>query len=213
MDNRITEVFETCRGKNCVIIDRFKFSEFRVNKDSIIFRRTNRKCNITAKVSQHLKFFISINGDGHINHEALQEETLTKQKVMSVLKRKATTDLNAKPKKLIRQELRNCQDAGNLDHSDVHLFRKSMYEARRKLFPKVPKSLLDAKAMVYKCKTDFFLKGEQFCFMESADSIPIFTTASHLSLLNNAQHVFADGTFSYAPKHFLQIYTIHVYRN
>jgi len=46
--------------------------------------------------------------------------------------------------------------------------------------------------------------------MESANSIPIVTTASNLSLLNNAQHVFADGTFLYAPKHFLQIYTIHV---
>jgi len=88
-----------------------------------------------------------------------------------------------------------------------------MYEARRKLFPKIPKSLSEAKAMIYKCKTDFFLKGEQFCFMESADSIPIFTTASNLLLLNNAQHVFADGTFSYAPKHFLQMYTIHVYIN
>jgi len=82
--DRITEVFETRRGKKCVIIDRFKFSEFRVNKDSIIFRCTNRKCNITAKVSQNLKFFISINGDVYINHEAFQEETLTKQKVMSV---------------------------------------------------------------------------------------------------------------------------------
>jgi hypothetical protein len=29
MDNRITEVFETRRGKKCVIIDRFKFGEFR----------------------------------------------------------------------------------------------------------------------------------------------------------------------------------------
>lgn len=138
MENRISEVFETRRGKRCVIIDRFKFSEFRANKDSYIFRCTNRKCNITAKVSQNLKFVISIHGD-HINHEAFQEETITKQKVMSVLKRKATTDLNVKPNKLIRQELRNCQDSGNLNHSDVNLFRKSMYEARRKLFPKVPK--------------------------------------------------------------------------
>jgi len=70
------------------VCDRFKFCEFRVNKDSITFRCTNRKCNITAKVSQNLKFVISINGDGHINHEALQEETLTKQKVMSVLYKK-----------------------------------------------------------------------------------------------------------------------------
>ena len=73
--DRITEVFETRRGKKCVVIDCFKFSEFRVNKDSIIFRCTNRKCNITAKVSTNFKFVISINGD-HINHEALQEETI-----------------------------------------------------------------------------------------------------------------------------------------
>jgi len=79
-----------------------------------------------------------IHGD-HINHESLQEETITKQKVMSVLKRKATTDFNAKPNKLIRQELRSCQDSGNFNHSDFHLFHKSMYKARSKLFPKVPK--------------------------------------------------------------------------
>ncbi|KAL4103994.1 hypothetical protein QTP88_019307 [Uroleucon formosanum] len=97
-----------------------------------------------------------------------------------------------------KQEFRNLQDSGNLNHSDVNLFRKSMnYEARRKLFSKVPKSLSEAKVMIYKYKTDFFFsKSEQFCFMESADSIPIFKTASNLLLLNNAQHVFADSTFS-----------------
>lgn len=55
---------------------------------------------------------------------------------------------------------------------------------------------LEAKAMIYECKTDYFSNGQQFCFMESADSIPIFTTASNLLLLNNTQHVFAHGTFS-----------------
>jgi len=49
--------------------------------------------------------------------------------------------------------------------------------------------------------------------METADSVPIFTTASNFSLLNNAQHVFADGTFSYVLKHFLKMYTVHVYIN
>jgi hypothetical protein len=44
--------------------------------------------------------------------------------------------------------------------------------------------------------------------MKSADSIPIFTTVDNLSLLNNTKHVFADSIFSYAPKHFLQMYTI-----
>ncbi|CAI6373178.1 unnamed protein product [Macrosiphum euphorbiae] len=101
------------------------------------------------------------------------------------------------------------QTEPNYDYDDNNIISIKM----TKLFPKVPKSLLEAKAMIYECKTDFFSKGEQFCSMESADSIPIFTTASNLSLLNNAQHVFADGTFSYAPKHFLQMYTIYVHIN
>jgi hypothetical protein len=68
MDNRITEVFEIHSGKKYVIIDRFKFNEFRVNK--YIITCTSRKCNITVKVPQNLKFVISINADSHINHEA-----------------------------------------------------------------------------------------------------------------------------------------------
>lgn len=64
-----------------------------------------------------------------------------------------------------------------------------MYEARRKLFLKVPRSLLETKTIIYKCKTDFISKGEQYCYMESADSIPIFKTTSNLSVINNAQNV------------------------
>jgi len=65
--------------------------------------------------------------------------------------------------------------------------------------------------MIYKSKTDLLSEGKYFGFMESVDSIPIFTTTSNLSLLNNVQHVFADGIFLYAPKHFLQLYTVHLY--
>ncbi|XP_022177387.1 uncharacterized protein LOC111038560 [Myzus persicae] len=132
---------------------------------------------------------------------------------MSLLKRKATTDLNVKPNKLIRQELRNCPKSESLSHSDVRLFRKSMYEARRKIFPKIPKSLFEAKAMIFQNKKDFVSNNEPFCFMDSESSVPIFTNATNMSLLNSSKHVFADGTFSYAPKYFLQMYTIHVYLN
>lgn len=33
MDVNIFEVFETRRGKKCVFIDNFKFSQFRLNRD------------------------------------------------------------------------------------------------------------------------------------------------------------------------------------
>jgi hypothetical protein len=114
---------------------------------------------------------------------------------MSVLKCKATTDLNVKPNKLIRQELRNFPKSENLSHSDVRLFRKSMYEARRKIFPKIPKSLFEAKAMIFQNKKDFVSNNEPFCFMDSESSVPIFTNATNMSLLNSSKHVFSDKTF------------------
>jgi len=69
MNNRIVEVFEIRRGKTCVIINCFKFSEFRTNKESKFFRCTYRGYKITVKITQNLKFVISIHGEH--NHEAL----------------------------------------------------------------------------------------------------------------------------------------------
>jgi hypothetical protein len=106
MDVNISDIYETWHGKKCVAINSYKFSEFRENKDTTkVFYCTNRKCTITDKLTANLKTVILINGEH--NHDELVEETITKQTVMSLLKCKATTDLNVKPNELIRQELRN----------------------------------------------------------------------------------------------------------
>jgi len=59
---------------------------------------------VTVKISGNLKTVVLINGQH--NRNALVEETITKlskQTMMSLLKRKRTTDSNEKPNKLIRQ--------------------------------------------------------------------------------------------------------------
>jgi hypothetical protein len=108
MDVNISDVFETRSGKKCVAIN-YKFSEFRENKDTTtVFRCMNRKCTVTAKSTANLKTVISINREH--SHDELVEETIIKQKVMSLLKSKATTDLNVKPNKLIQQEYVTAQN-------------------------------------------------------------------------------------------------------
>jgi hypothetical protein len=101
---------------------------------------------------------------------------------MSLLKHKVTTDINVKPNILIRQELCNCPKSEHLSHSDVRLFSKSLYEARRKIFPKIPKSLFEAKTMIFQNKKYFVLNNELFCFMDSESSVPIFTNTTNMSL-------------------------------
>jgi hypothetical protein len=67
----------------------------------------------------------------------------------------------------MRQELRNCPKSEHLSHSDIRLFKKSMYEARRKIFPKIPKSLFEAKTMIFQNKNYFVSNNEPFYFMNS----------------------------------------------
>lgn len=74
MNVNISEVSEICCGKKYVIIDNFKFSEFRLNKVKIkCFCCTNCSYNITTKISNNLKLVIFINGKH--NHKALKKET------------------------------------------------------------------------------------------------------------------------------------------
>jgi hypothetical protein len=64
IDVNISDVFETWRGKNCVAINSYKFSDFRGNKDTTkVFRYTNGKCTVTAKWTVNLKTVVSINGE------------------------------------------------------------------------------------------------------------------------------------------------------
>jgi len=82
---KIPNVFETRCVNKCVVIDSYKFSEFRENRDTTkMFHWTNRKCTVTVKLTANLKTVISMNGEH--NYDELVEETITKQTVISLLK-------------------------------------------------------------------------------------------------------------------------------
>ena len=53
---------------------------------------------------------------------------------------------------------------------------------------------------------------ERFCY-EGGRHTFIFTTKNNLRLLCESDEVFGDSTFEYAPKYYLQLYTIHVLKN
>ena len=87
----------------------------------------------------------------------------------------------------------------------MKLFRRSIYDIRRKHFPNLQTSTEIAMRIKY--------KGEQFRFMNDDKNIILFTCKINLEAISNAEHVFGDGTFTYAPKFFMQLYTLHIYKN
>jgi len=67
----------------------------------------------------------------------------------------------------------------------------------------LPQNIVEAIKQMYNHSTVLKLSnGEQFSYMKTIDSIPIFTCISNLKLLSESSHLFADGTFSYAPTFF-----------
>lgn len=144
MDVDISNVFETRRGKRCFNIGNYKFSEFRISKSGdACFRCTNKKCSVSVVVNGLNKIVKVTNAH---NHEEYSDHTMTREIVRSTLKRSAEKDLHAKPNKLIRRELQNTRDfTAKLQHNDVKLLRRSMYESRKKHLPKLPKSSDDSR--------------------------------------------------------------------
>jgi len=49
--------------------------------------------------------------------------------------------------------------------------------------------------------------------MSDDKNIIVFTCKINLEAISNAEHFFGDRTFTYAPKFFIQLYTLHIYKN
>jgi len=212
MDLEISEVFESRRGNICISVNNFKFTKYRVLKSGdFYFRCTNKKCNGLYVVNKLYNKVIRVIND-HSKHSEYSENEIEKEMIRSVVKRKAETQLHIQPSKIIRQTL-HLNQGNNLKHSDIHLLRNSMYAARKKQFPTLPKNVNEAINQIREMQENLLFKGEQFIYLSNDENVVLLTCPKNLSVLCNAQHVFGDGTFDYCPKLFNQLYTIHIYQN
>lgn len=84
-------------------------------------------------------------------------------------------------------------------------------QKEKKHFSKLPKTINEAILLLKESPVTF--KDEQFIYFSGGNSVVLFTCSDNFNALCDAQHIFGDGTFSYCPKLFTQLYTIHLYIN
>ncbi|XP_050066386.1 uncharacterized protein LOC126555513 [Aphis gossypii] len=151
---------------------------------------------------------------GEHNHLVDSTKKIERQVLRENCKRKATSSIATRPIKLIRNELMNSVST-ELEHKDLKSVRKAMYIERRKNFPRYPSSLEDAITQLNELQNEEFLmfRGEKFVHLPEDSTFICLTTKENLQCLTSCTDVFTDGTFEYAPKFFLQLYTIHGYKN
>jgi len=95
----------------------------------------------------------------------------------------------------------------------MKLFRRSIYDIRINHFPNLPTSIEIAIDELNEMQNKIQYKGEQFSFMSDDKNMIVFICKINLEAISNAEHVFGDWTFTYVPKLFMQLYTLHIYKN
>ncbi|KAE9528529.1 hypothetical protein AGLY_012100 [Aphis glycines] len=130
---------------------------------------------------------------------------------------KAEESISRWPIKIIRTELLNSSSTSNISSQNVRNVRKAIYDKQKQTYPKLPTSM--DKEAIYQLKNlqneeCFKYKDRRFIYIPNNDKFVYLTTEQNIKFMtNNCIENFADGTFNYASKYFIQIYTIHGYKN
>ena len=180
--------FVTRKGATGILLQGFKFRKDHQTSVSINWRCCN-------KLHQH-------------NHPKCDSRELDLNDVRSACKRKAVDQPTARASKIICTETKRFQ---NITIKDMHSIANSIYRERAKLMPKLPKERAD----IFRVLETYLPEESNLSVLvnDPDTQIIMISCEENLTHLQSCSEAYADGTFKYAPKFFLQLYTIHAYKN
>ncbi|XP_056633558.1 uncharacterized protein LOC130443111 [Diorhabda sublineata] len=209
----MAQIVKSSRGKTLLILENFALFNDKVLKSGELYWRyvkKNVKCSANV-FTVGPEFTISRKNLNH-NYEA-DEKKLNRTIISNSCKRKAEDDISEKPSKIIRREL-SSNLPQTMTTTDVEYVRRNIYNYRCKLLPgPLPKNITEVHSAVEKLnhKTG---KGECFLYINSPEhNIIVFSCDSNIRVMCDMNIFYMDGTFSYSAKYFLQMFTIHGFKN
>ncbi|CAI6349412.1 unnamed protein product [Macrosiphum euphorbiae] len=201
------------KGKQLLVLNNFKFFKHHTSKkNEITWRCVINKCS--AKVYTLGQNAQLINTDKScFDHNHASDSTLNRQQISNACKRKAVDSIVEKPSKIIRKEVSNYANEGDLIAPDLKLIARNIHNARMHCFPKLPTSRKEVHEILslLDIKTN---RGELFLYENDAlNEIVIFSCKTNIDLLKELDVLYMDGTFNYSDKYYTQLYTIHGIKN
>lgn len=207
------EFISSEKGKPLIIYENFKFRRYRELKTTgeLVWCCTNKNC--LAKVYTLGENFIFSKKNGFHNHNR-NDDLVNRQRISNAVKRKAEEDLCEKPSKLIYKELKNHPEAlNNLSAKDVRYICNNISHTRAKLIPNLPKNISDIHTYLESVPVKT-TKEENFLIINNSESnIIVFSCYSNIGFMCEQEVLYVDGTFDYCTKFFLQLFTIHAFKN
>jgi len=205
------------RGNMLLCLNNFKYyKQIILKSGEEKWRCENKKCSAVLKtINSGENRLITFQRTEH-THDASTENNLQRQVLSTGAKRKAIENNCEAPRKIIKHALdENSLDGNNstIQVRDVNYAKRNLYNARRKIIPKIPKNSFDVHNFLTEtqCMTS---RNENFLQYNSKENgIIIFCCKINFEAMCKTEIVYMDGTFTYCVKHFLQLFTIHGYLN
>lgn len=197
MSNYNASVMISEKSKTLVVVNSFKFRYHKNLSEGILRWACSQKKNCKA----YLKTQGEENGVPYIvdcslqhNHEP-ESEKLNRQRISNSLKRKALEDICAKPAKLLHTVLET-DHPDSLTTKDVLLIRNNIYNARQKVLPKLPTTVVEVHDILSRLDV-LTNKGENFlCVNDTVFNIVMFSCRTNLRFLSTFDTVYVDGKSS-----------------
>ena len=145
----------------------------------------------------------------------MADDTLARQFISNKAKSETTEDPSARTNKIVRKVVRKApsQIRINLRREDLNRARRNSYASRWNAHPQLPQNIEETQEAIgsMDLKT---ADGENLVLVNCQDKkISIFGTLNNLKFLCTMLTLFVDGTFSYCPKFFKQLFTIFGIKN
>jgi len=87
-----------------------------------------------------------------------------------------------------------------IDTSDLLRIKRNMHNARRKIFPPLPKNILEVHNILKTFEVETS-KNENFLLLnDEHHNIIIFACSSNLKYLTESETIYLDATFSYCTR-------------
>ena len=196
---RKVECVQSNRGKQQVLLDGYTYSQNRVNEEATYWRCTKRPCK--GKITTVAGFLR--NSFGH-DHPPSNETTV---KFVSTMRKRARSETTPM-QQIFNDELMKEADQDIPDIPTFSSIKSSMYRQRRTMMPVLPQTLQDVDLQGPWSQTH---DGKRFLLFSDgdADKMVVFSTEDQLRLLQEADTIYMDGTFTCCPQLWNQLYSLH----
>lgn len=195
------------RGKKMLLVNNYKFSftaELKGGEKKWRCKASRCTANVYTVGMDNL---ISRSNLNH-NHLPLNERQIQRQTISNLAKCKAVEEISNRPSKILRTVM-GTEKTENILSADLSYIKRNIYNARRKLYPKLPKCRSDVHAVLKSQDLQTSRKENFLLVNDEKSSILVFSCLTNLTNLCMCSKIYVDGTFNYCTKFFLQLFTIH----